>query len=167
MRSIWGGDGSSVFVQGLAQRGSDLYGIPLRIYGEKPPWRSCSKETPSEKGHGITEAHGNTSGISSRVCPLQPNLPVKDVSHLTLCHEMSPFSSTGALGYPPGNKMRLWHFLGNWLLVDWMNPASPCSLSSGRRTKGTSRSHLLADDLLGREKRWGWSLGGLCWCHFH
>lgn len=35
-----GGDGSSVFVWGLAHPGSDLYGVPLRIYGEKPPRRS-------------------------------------------------------------------------------------------------------------------------------
>lgn len=165
-----------MFVWGLTQPESDLYVVPLRIYGKKPLWRSHSrnphgdhipKRCPSER---VMESLGseNPSRISSKVYPLWPNLPVKDVSHgLASCHEMSFLLLHPSSRVSTGKQNEALSYFGNWMLVDWMSPAHPCSLSSGSRAKGTSRSHLLADDLLGRETRWECSLGVLCWYNFH
>lgn len=110
----------------------------------------------------------NPSRISSKVYPLWPHLPVKDVSRgPASCHEMSLFLLHPSSRVPTGKQNEFLSYFGNWMLVDWMNPVHLCSLSSGRRAKGTSRSHLLADHLLGRETRLACSLGVSCWYNFH
>lgn len=95
---------------------SDLYGVPLRIYGNKSSWRSCSKKRHPLKRVIEPLRMENTSRISSKIYPLWPNLPVKDVPkcHTAWHHAMvcPSSSSTGALRLPLGNQRRLCHFLG-------------------------------------------------------
>lgn len=166
MRSIWGGDGSSVFVWGLTQPGSDLYGVPLRIYGKKSPRRSCFKEMSFEEGHGITGAGKALQDFIQGLPTMATSISERCVTWAS-CREMSLFLLHPSSRVPTGKQNEFLSYFGNWMLVDWMNPAHPCSLSSGRRAKGTSRSHLLVDHFLGRETRLACSLGVSCWYNFH